>query len=64
MIDAFKKRGVSTVNIPGAFLQTKMSKGDDDGHAILDDRIADFSAKTAPKTYQEYVHQRHGQSYT
>ena len=27
MIDAFKKRDIATVDIPGAFLQTKMPKG-------------------------------------
>ena len=32
MIDAFKKRDVATVDIPEAFLQTKMLKGEDEVH--------------------------------
>ena len=35
MIGAFEKRDVATVDIPGAFLQTKMPKGEDDVHMIL-----------------------------
>ena len=56
MIDAFEKRDVTTVDIPGAFLRTKMPKGDDDVNVILDGRMAELLAKIAPKTYQEYVH--------
>ena len=63
MIDAFEKRDVATANIPGAFLQTKMPKGEDDVHVILDGRMAELLAKIAPETYQEYVHQRRGQAY-
>ena len=58
MIDAFKKRGVATVNIPGAFLLTKMPKGEDNVYVILDGRMAELLANIAPKTYQEYIHQR------
>ena len=36
MIGAFEKRDVATVDIPGVFLQTKMLKGEDDEHVILD----------------------------
>ena len=60
MIDAFEKRDVATANIPGAFLQTKMPKGEDDVHVILDGRMAELLAKIVPETYQEYVHQRRG----
>ena len=63
MIDAFEKRDVATVDIPGAFLQTKMPKDEDDVHVILDGRMAELLAKIAPDTYQEYVHQNRGQSY-
>ena len=60
MIDAFNKRDVTTVDIPGAFLRTKMPKGEDDVNVIVDGRMAELLAKIAPKTYQEYVHQRQG----
>ena len=63
MIDAFKRRDVATVNIPGTFLQTKMPKGEDNVHVILDGQMAQLLAKIAPETYQEYVHQSQGQAY-
>ena len=36
MIDAFEGRDVATVDIPGAFLQTKMPEDDKDVHVVLD----------------------------
>ena len=60
MIDAFEKRDVATVHIPGAFLQTKMPKGEEDVHVMLVGRMAQLLANIAPETYQEYVHQRQG----
>ena len=36
MIDAFERRDVVTVDIPGAFLQTKMPKDEKDVHVVLD----------------------------
>ena len=36
IIDPFKRRDVATVDIPGAFLRTKMPKGEDNVHVILD----------------------------
>ena len=56
----FENRDVATVGIPGAFLQTKMSKDKDDIHIIDDRRIAELLAKIVPEIYQEYVHQRFG----
>ena len=63
MFDAFEKRDVATVDIPSAFLQTKMPKDKDDVHIILDGRMVNVLANIAPETCQEYVHQRRGQSY-
>ena len=57
-IDAFEKRDVATVDIPGAFLQTKMPKEEEDVQVILDGRMAKL---IAPETYQESVNQ-HTQS--
>ena len=53
MSDAFKKRDIATVDIPGAFLQTKMPKGEDGVHMVLDGRMAELLAKIDPETYQE-----------
>ena len=63
MIDAYEKRDVATVDINGAFLQTKMPRGEKDVHIILDGRMAELLAKIAPETYQEYVSQKRGQAY-
>ena len=63
MIDAFEGRDVATVDIPGAFLQTKMPEDEEDVHVILDGRMAELLAKIAPDTYQEYVYHRRGQAY-
>ena len=63
MIDSFEKRDVAIFDIPGEFLQTKMSKGEDAMHVTLDGQIAELLDKISPKTYQEYVHQRQGQTY-
>ena len=52
-IDAFEKRDVVTVDILGTFLQTKIPKGEDDVHVILDGRMAELLAKIDPETYQE-----------
>ena len=63
MINTFEKRDVATVDIPGEFLQTKMPKGEDDVHVILDGQMTELHANIAPETYQEDVHQRQGQAY-
>ena len=63
VIDAHEKRDVSTVDIPGAFLQTKMLKNEDDVHVVLDGKIAELLAKICPDTYQKYVHHKRGQGY-
>ena len=63
MIDAFEHRDVATVDIPGAFLQTKMPKGEKGAHVVFDGRMAELLVKISPSTYQEYIHQRRGQAY-
>ena len=63
MIDAYEKRDVATVDIPGAFLQTKVPKDDRDIHVVLDGRMAELLAKISPEDYQKFVHQYRGQSH-
>ena len=63
VIDAFEGRDVATLDIPGAFLQTKHPKNDDDVHAILDDQMAKLLAKISPETCQEFVHHKRGSAY-
>ena len=59
-VDAFKRRDITTVDTPGALLQTKMPKGEDVVYIILYGQRAELLAKIAPGTHQEYVHQRQG----
>ena len=51
MIDAFKKRDVAKIDIPGAFLQTKMLKGEDGVHVILNGQMTELLANIDPETY-------------
>ena len=62
VIDAYERRDVATVDIPGAFLQAKQPD-DDVVHVVLDGRMAELLAKLSPETYQEYIHHRRGQAY-
>ena len=55
MINTFEKRDVATIDIPRAFLQTKMIKKEKDVHVVLDGRMAKLLANIAPETPQEYV---------
>ena len=58
-IDTFERRDVATVVIAGAFLQTKISKGEKHVHVILDGIMSEVLEKLAPETYQTHVHGRH-----
>ena len=49
MIDALEKRDVATVDIPGAFLQTKMPKEEKYVHIVLDDGKAELFSKLRKK---------------
>ena len=49
IIDVFKKRYIATVDIPGVFLRTKISQGEDNVHVLLDGKMAEFLAKIASK---------------
>jgi hypothetical protein len=63
VIDAYEGRDVATLDIPGAFLQTRMPPTEDKVHVVLDGRMAELLAKISPETYQEYVHHKRGQAY-
>ena len=63
VIDAYEQRDVATVDIPGAFLQTKMPKDEKKVHVILDDRMAELLAKISPETYQKYVAHKRGKKF-
>ena len=62
VIDAYAGRDVATVDIPWAFLQTKMPS-EEKVHVVLEGRIAELLAKIAPDVYQKFVHHRRGQAY-
>lgn len=63
IIDAYKIRDITTVDIPRAFLQTKMPQDKKEIHVVSDGRMAELLTKISPETYQEYIHQKHGQAY-
>lgn len=63
VIDAYEQRDVATVDIPGAFLQTKMPDDEEDVHVLIEGRMAELLSKISPETYQEYVANKRGQSY-
>ena len=52
VIDAFEMRDVATVDIPGAFLQTKMPDNEEDIHVLIEGRMAELLSKISPETYQ------------
>ena len=60
IIDAFERRDVATVNIPGVVLQTKMPKGEDEVPVLLDSRMKELLANISPETHKEYIRQRCG----
>lgn len=61
IIDEYENRDVAPVDLPGAFLQTKMPENEDDVYIMLDGRMAELLAKISPDTYQKYVHHKRGQ---
>lgn len=63
IIDAYKRRDITTVDIPRAFLQTKMPQDKKEIHVVSDRRMAELLTKISPETYQEYIHQKHCQAY-
>lgn len=60
IINAFERGDIVTLDIPGAFLQTKMPADKRDIHVILDGKIAELLVKIAPKVFQKYVHYKQG----
>ena len=58
MIDTYEMCDVVTLNIPGAFLQTKLPADEKEVHVILDGRMAELLAKIAPDVCQKYVHHK------
>ena len=60
IIDAFEMRDIATVDIPGAFLQTKIPDDEEDVHVLIEGRMAELLSKISPETYQEYVAEKRG----
>ena len=63
VIDAYQDRYVVTVDIPGAFLQTKFPPEEKNVHVRLDGGMAEVLAKLSPETYQKYVAHKRGQAF-
>ena len=54
-IDAFENGGVATVDLPGAFLHTKVDPNDDTVHMILRGELTELMVKGNTSMYQKYV---------
>jgi hypothetical protein len=52
-IDAFEKREVAIVDVPGAYLMADM---DEEVFMCLRGRLAELMVKTAPEIYQKYIY--------
>ena len=66
VIDAMEDRNVATVDIPNAFVQTKLDLKDKQGMKQrvimkITGNLADLLLKTAPELYEEYVVYEKGQ---
>jgi hypothetical protein len=58
-IDAMKERDVTTVDIPGAFMQADI---DEVVHVKFEGKIAEMLVKMDPKLYRKYVKDENGRS--
>ena len=58
-MDAYERRDVATVDIPGAFMQADMVGN---VHVKLEGRLAELLAKIDPKTYNKYLYVNNGNS--
>jgi hypothetical protein len=52
-----ERRNITTVNIPGAFMQTNM---EDTVHMVLEGTMAELLVKLDPKLYQKYIQVKKG----
>ena len=58
-----ERKDVATLDIPGAFLTTRMPNEEKKVHPVLEGQIAELLAKIAHDMFQEYVHHNQGQAY-
>eukprot|EP00957_Ditylum_brightwellii_P056303 4267843-Ditylum_brightwellii.AAC.1 len=57
LIDAMEQRGVTTVDIPGAFMQADM---DEVVHMKIEGTMAELLTKLDPKLYRQYLRNENG----
>ena len=54
---------MATVDIPGAFFQTRLPANEKEVHVVIDGQMAKLLANISPETYQKYVHHKQSQAY-
>ena len=54
-IDAAEERDVAVINIPNAFIQTRIHNDEDKVVLRLRGKLADLLIKTAPYIYRKYI---------
>jgi hypothetical protein len=59
IIDAFERRDVAVVDIPNAFIQTRIDKVDDMAIIRIRGELVDMLVEIAPDTYKPYVSVNH-----
>ena len=58
IIAAYERRNIATIDVPGAFLQTKLPEFEKDIHVVLEEHMTELLAQISPEIYQKYVHHR------
>ncbi len=58
IIAAYERRDIANIDVPGAFLQTKMQEFEKDIHVVLEEHMTELLAQISPEIYQKYVHHR------
>jgi hypothetical protein len=59
IVDAFERRDVAVVDIPNAFIQTRIDKEDDMAIIQIRGELVDMLVEIAPETYKPYVSVKH-----
>jgi hypothetical protein len=56
VIDAQERRDVATIDIPNAFVQTKLENEEDKAIMRLHGKLAELMVKVAPEIYRKHIH--------
>jgi hypothetical protein len=57
IIDANEGRDVAVVDIPNAFIQTRVSEEKDSVHLRIAGKVVEWLVQTSPEVYSDYVYE-------